>query len=135
MQAYACYFSLHEFILRWSCRCKGSCFSWYHPSSLLLTFFFPPLPWGSLSPEGRNLMEMYHLDGDVPFRAKCCKVSHSLNKVWVWVYVFVPICSRRLLLRWWLSKFQNIVRSQFMATFFKILKQLLFCFTLGPWAI
>lgn len=44
-------------------------------------------------------------DGDTPFRANCSKVwSHSLHNFWQWVSVFVPICCKRKLLWWWLSK-------------------------------
>lgn len=31
-------------------------------------------------------------DGDVSFTAECFKVS--LHNVWLWVYIFVPMCSR-----------------------------------------
>jgi hypothetical protein len=43
-------------------------------------------------------------DRDIPFRAECSKVSHSLHIIWLWVSIFIPIYCRRKLLWWWLSK-------------------------------
>lgn len=31
-------------------------------------------------------------DRDIPFRTERSEVSHSLHIVWLWVYVFDPIC-------------------------------------------
>jgi hypothetical protein len=37
-------------------------------------------------------------NGDIPFRAECSKVCHSLHTIWLWVSMFVLICFRRKLL-------------------------------------
>lgn len=66
--------------------------------SILLTFtLFPPLLQGTLSPEVRGLMETSHLGLSVP-------KFLTLHTVWLWVSIFVPICSMRKPLWWWLSK-------------------------------
>ena len=36
------------------------------PLPLALTFFLPPLTWGSMSPEGQDLMKISHLGLSVP---------------------------------------------------------------------
>lgn len=41
-------------------------FPWSPPSSLALTLFLLPLPWGFLNPEGRDLMETPCLELNVP---------------------------------------------------------------------
>jgi hypothetical protein len=56
---------------------SGNPASWMLSVLLAVTPFPPPpLPQGSLSPE---------LDGDIPFRTQCSKVSHSQHIVWLWV--------------------------------------------------
>ena len=48
-------------------------------------------------------------DGDIPFRAECSEVSHSLHNVWLWVFVFVHICCWRKFLWWWQSKTLGVI--------------------------
>lgn len=56
----------------------------------VLTLISPPLPQRSLSPEGRNLMEISIL-------AECFKVSQILHVVWLWVCIFLIYCRRKYL--------------------------------------
>jgi hypothetical protein len=37
-------------------------------------------------------------NGDIPFRAECSKVSHSLYDIRQWVSLFLSICGRKTLL-------------------------------------
>jgi hypothetical protein len=54
------------------------------PSPLALTFFLPPLLWGSLRPKGRDLMEIVHIGLRVPRFLTLCIVSGSGS-----VYLFL----------------------------------------------
>lgn len=44
-------------------------------ASFPLTLFLPPLPWGSLSPEGRDVMETAHLGLSVSKSLTLCTRS------------------------------------------------------------
>lgn len=65
--------------------------------------------WCSLAPLAFNSFCLFHgvgkfwgkgFGGDIPFRSEHPKSPHSLYNVWLWVSIFVPICSKRKLL-WW----------------------------------
>lgn len=47
-------------------------------SPLVLTLFLPPHPWGSLSAEGRDLMETSHLGLGVPRSLSLCIMSGNI---------------------------------------------------------
>ena len=53
---------------------------------------------------------------DIPFRAECSQVSHSLHNVWL--SLFAPICCRRKLLWWWLNKALICEYSRMLRVFF-----------------
>lgn len=97
MQALCCCFSLCEYIWAMLSWFRGTCSPDVFHSLWLLHYFSPsPLIWDSLSSEGRYLMETsfysYVFQGFF---------SLFLHKVWLWFFVFVPICcSRKLLWRW-----------------------------------
>jgi hypothetical protein len=86
-----------------------------------------PEPWGK------------GLDRDIRFKAKYCKVFHSLYIVWLWVSVFVPIyCGRKLL--WWLLSKRLIYEYRRMSWGASLLlhsfsRTVVFGFLLGPWLI
>lgn len=61
--------------------------------------FLLPLLQGSLSPEERE-----GLAADIPLKAECSMVLHSLYTAQRLVSEFVPIYCKRKLLWWWLSK-------------------------------
>lgn len=67
-------------------------------SPLVLRGFFASSSVPFPDPRGEEF------DGNISFRADYSKVSHSLHNVWLWVSVFVPICCRRKIACWWLSK-------------------------------
>ena len=48
---------------------------------------------------------------DIPFRTECSNVSQSLHIVQLWVSLLVPICFKKKLLWWRLSKTLNYVYS------------------------
>lgn len=54
----------------------------FHPLWLLRSL--PPLLQRSLNLQREGFV-------DIPFRAECSKVLHSLNSVWLWVTVFVSV--------------------------------------------
>jgi hypothetical protein len=39
------------------------------------------------------------------------KVSRSLQIVWLWVFVSLPICFRRKLLWWWMMNEHDVIRN------------------------
>ena len=90
---------------------------------------------GFLSPE-EDLMETPCLVFE------CYKDSHSQGIVWLQVPVFVPICCRRKLLHWWLSKAldlwvsQNVIRSHFYYFIAIIIlsRTVVFGFAVDSWA-
>lgn len=57
-------------------------FFWCPPSFLALTLFLPPLLCGSLSSEGRHLMETSHIELRVPRTLRVDSAS-------------IPVCCRR----------------------------------------
>lgn len=84
--------SLWEFICVWK-----TLFPWSYPFPLPLQSFcllicIDPEPWGEW------------FDGDILFRTECSQISYYLHIVQLWVGVLPPICCRRKLLQWWLSK-------------------------------
>jgi hypothetical protein len=74
-------------------------------------------------------------DGDIHIRLSVPR-SRSLHTVWRWVSVFVPICYRRKLLWWWLSRALIYEYSRmplgviFLHSFSRTV---VFGFPLGPW--
>lgn len=85
-----------------------------------------PDPWGE------------EFDGDISFRAEYSKVSHSLHYVWLWVAVFVPICCRRKIACWWLSKAPMYVFSRIPLGVISLLcffsRTVTSGFSPGPWS-
>ena len=68
--------------------------SWCPPSPLALILFPPPLPRGSLTPDGRDLMDMSHLGVSVPGCLTLCTLSSCGS-----LYLF--LCTTEgSLLRW-----------------------------------
>lgn len=94
----ACCFSLCDFIwflITWTWR---ALFNWESPSPLTLAPFPPPLPQGSLGPEGRDLMEIpYLVLSSVMFLFSGCES----------ICVGSRLCWRKRLW-WWLSKGTNL---------------------------
>ena len=77
----ACCPSLCEFICVLIMLTKKALFSWCPPSPLTLTLFLlPPLAQGSLSPEGKNLMETFYLGLSVP-RSLVLSIMHGCGSL------------------------------------------------------
>ena len=107
-------------------------FSLCPPSFLALTFVPPSLPLSSLSPEGRDVVETSRVG---------LNISRSLILsiiVWLGLSVWILICSRRKLLRCWLSKAELYKHSQIQLRVILLLlifRPVVFGFALSPWTI
>lgn len=117
--------------------------SWHSLDLGGLLFLVSSTPLGFYTLSASSSMGFFEtqgegFDGDIPFRTECFKVSYSLHHVWLWESAFVPVCCRRELLWWCLSK--ALIYGYSRMSFRVILslyffRPVVFGFSLGPWAV
>lgn len=116
--------SVSEFI------CVLILFPWCAPFTLALILFLHILLWGSLNPEGKDLMETALLGLGVSRSFTLCIVSC------LWASVFVSLCCKRKILWLWLSKVLIYAYSRILLGVILFKSSVwVFSFTLRPWAI
>jgi hypothetical protein len=118
------------------CSCKFICVPvWCVEKAVIFLLFSIPPGSYSLSAHSFSVFPEPWWEGNILFRAKYSKVSHFLHIVWLYISLFVPICFRKKMIWWWLSKAQiyeynRSLRVILLLHFFN--RTVEFVFNLGP---